>query len=171
MTPPQVRKAALTVHLVCSVGWIGAALAYLALGLAATVSVDAGTIRAVWVALEIVGWAVVVPFAVAALLTGVVVALASPWGLLQHWWVLISLVLTTFAAAVTVLHMPTVSATAHRAAIAGPDELASLGGDLFHPSAGLALLLVITVLNVYKPRGRIRPRARRRNTDPLTLSG
>lgn len=156
MTGPQVRKAALTVHLACSLGWIGAAVTYLALGVAATTSVDAGRIRALWVALEIVGWAVIVPFAVAALLTGLVVSLASPWGLLRHWWVLISLVLTTIAVAVTVLHMPTVSATARRAASAGPGELTGLGGDLFHPAAGLVVLLVVTVLNVYKPRGRIR---------------
>ena len=28
-----------------------------------------------------------------------------------------------------------------------------LGGDLFHPGAGLLLLLAITMLNVYKPEG------------------
>ena len=36
---PGVRKLALTVHLTCSVGWIGAAVAYLALGVAADVYV------------------------------------------------------------------------------------------------------------------------------------
>jgi hypothetical protein len=28
-----------------------------------------------------------------------------------------------------------------------------MGGDLFHPGVGLVVLLAITVLNVYKPRG------------------
>ncbi|MGH2370246.1 MAG: hypothetical protein ACRDI2_18895, partial [Chloroflexota bacterium] len=32
-------------------------------------------------------------------------------------------------------------------------DLSGLGGDLFHPGAGLVVLLAITVLNVYKPRG------------------
>lgn len=154
MTGSGVRKAALTVHLVCSLGWVGAALAYLALGLAAAATADAATVRAVWVALEFLGWAVIVPLALGALLTGLLMSLASPWGLLRHWWVLISLALTTVAAAVTVLHMPTVSATADRAARAGPNEVADLGGDLFHPGVGLMVLLVVTVLNVYKPRGR-----------------
>lgn len=31
--------------------------------------------------------------------------------------------------------------------------LSRLGGDLFHPAAGLLFLLVITGLNGYKPRG------------------
>jgi hypothetical protein len=32
-------------------------------------------------------------------------------------------------------------------------HLGGLGGDLVHPGLGLVVLLVITVLNVYKPRG------------------
>jgi hypothetical protein len=32
--------------------------------------------------------------------------------------------------------------------------LTGLEGDLFHPAAGLLVLLVIMGLNVYKPRGR-----------------
>ena len=36
MMPPRVRKFALAVHLTFSVGWIGAVVAYLALGIAAT---------------------------------------------------------------------------------------------------------------------------------------
>jgi hypothetical protein len=35
-------------------------------------------------------------------------------------------------------------------------ELGELGGDLLHPGVGLLLLLVITALNVYKPRGMTR---------------
>jgi hypothetical protein len=34
-------------------------------------------------------------------------------------------------------------------------RLRGLGGDLLHPSLGLVLLLAITALNVYKPRGLI----------------
>jgi hypothetical protein len=32
-------------------------------------------------------------------------------------------------------------------------RLEELGGDLLHPGLGLVVLLVIQVLNVYKPRG------------------
>jgi hypothetical protein len=62
-------------------------------------------------------------------------------------------VLTTFATVVLLLHMPTVSSLADVAREADGAALHRLGGDLFHPGVGLVVLLVITVLNVYKPRG------------------
>ena len=36
--PPALRRAMLAAHIVCSVGWLGAAAAYLALGVAAEVT-------------------------------------------------------------------------------------------------------------------------------------
>jgi hypothetical protein len=151
--PPGVRKFALTAHLTFSVGWIGAVVAYLALGVAAVRSQDPETVRAAWIAMELTGWFVIVPLALAALLTGLVMALGTPWGLFRHYWVLIALVLTILATVVLLVHMPTVSAVANAARAADGADLHGLGGDLLHPGLGLVVLLVITVLNVYKPRG------------------
>ena len=150
---PAVRKFALTVHLTCSIGWIGAGAAYLALGIVATGSQDPQTVRGAWIAMELVGWFVIVPLAVGALLTGVLMSLGTPWGLIRHYWVLISLVLTVLSTAILVLHMPTVSSLANAASSDDAGDLTHLGGDLFHAGLGLLVLLVITVLNVYKPRG------------------
>ena len=148
--PPGVRKLALTAHLTCSVGWIGAVMAYLALGVAAATSQDTQTVRAAWIAMEVTGWWAIVPLALASLLTGLVMSLGTPWGLFRHYWVLISLVLTILCAVVLLLHMPTVTATA--AMLRGMD-MGGMGGDLAHPGVGLVVLLAITALNVYKPRG------------------
>lgn len=150
---PGLRKFALAVHLTVSIGWVGAAAAYLALGIAAAASDDAGTVRAAWIAMELTGWGVVVPLALASLLTGVVVALGTRWGLFRHYWVVFSLVLTVAATAVLLLHMPTVSALADIAREAEGARLEGLGGDVLHPGVGLVVLLVVLVLNVYKPRG------------------
>ena len=150
---PGVRKFALTVHLTCSVGWIGAVVAYLALGVAAVTSPDTQTVRAAWTGMEVTGWWVIVPLAIAALLTGFVMSLGTHWGLFRHYWVLISLALTTLCTVVLVLHMPTVSAMAKLAQSVDGADLRALGGDLFHPAVGLLVLLAITVLNVYKPAG------------------
>jgi hypothetical protein len=49
--------------------------------------------------------------------------------------------------------MPTVSALADVARAADGAHPGGLGGDLFHAGGGLLVLLVITGLNVYKPRG------------------
>jgi hypothetical protein len=150
---PGLRKFALGVHLTVSVGWIGAVVAYLALGVSAVTSQDAQTVRAAWIAMELTGWYVIVPLALAALLTGIVMALGTPWGLFRHYWVLITLLLTILAIVVLLLHMPTVSSLARVARGADGNALTRLGGDLFHPGVGLLVLLVITGLNVYKPRG------------------
>ena len=150
---PGLRKFALIVHLTSSVGWIGAVVAYLALSLAAVISQDAQTVRAAWIGMELTGWFVIVPLALAALLTGLVMSLGTQWGLFRHYWVLITLVLTILSTVVLLLHMPTVSSLADVAREADGADLGGLGGDLFHAGGGLLVLLVITVLNVYKPQG------------------
>jgi uncharacterized membrane protein len=150
---PAVRKFALTIHLTCSVGWIGAVLAYLALGVAAVTNLDAQTVRAAWTGMEVIGWWVIVPLAIASLLTGLSMSLGTHWGLFRHYWVLISLALTMLCTVVLVLHMPTVSTMAELAQHADGADLRALGGDLFHPAVGLVGLLAIAVLNVYKPAG------------------
>lgn len=150
---PSLRKAALAAHLTVSVGWIGTVVAYLALGVAATISRDVQTVRSAWMAMELTGWYVILPLAIASLISGLVMALGTRWGLFQHYWVLFSFILTLLAAVVLALHMPTVSAMADVARGAEGATLYDLGGDLLHPGIGLLVLLVIQVLNVYKPRG------------------
>jgi hypothetical protein len=155
---PGLRKLALAVHLTCSVGWIGAVVAYLALVVYAVTARDAQTVW-VWTATEVTGWWAIVPLAVAALLTGLIMALGTPWGLFRHYWVLISLALTILCTVVLVEHMSSVSATA--AMLRATDTVpgangaghGGMGVDLVHPGVGLIVLLVIAVLNVYKPRG------------------
>jgi hypothetical protein len=162
---PGLRKFALAAHLAFSVGWIGAVVAYLALSVGAVTSQDAQTVRAAWIAMELTGWYAIVPLALASLLTGLVMALGTKWGLFRHYWVLFSLVLTILATVVLLLHMPDVSfladlaRKAEGASLDGLDKhvYTRLGdGDLLHPALGLVVLLVIQVLNVYKPPGMTR---------------
>jgi hypothetical protein len=151
--PPTLRRLALAVHVICSVGWIGAAAAYLALGLAAQFSRRGQLVRAAWLAMELTGWWVVVPLGCLALLTGLVMALGTPWGLVRYYWVLIAFVFTSVALVILILHMPSVTATAQLAAKADDTTAARLGGDVLHPALGLLVLVFVAVLNIYKPRG------------------
>ena len=150
---PNVRRLALTLHLICSIGWIGAVLTYVALGISAVTSQDPAAVRAAWSGMALTGWWVIVPLAIAALLTGLVMSLGTPWGLIRHYWVLISFVLTLVSSLVLILHMPSVSTMASAAKQMDGPDVRSLGGDLFHPSVGLAVLLLIALLNVFKPAG------------------
>src|SRR5437870_6493265 len=108
---PAVRQFVLTVHLTSSLGWLGAVVAYIAVGVTAATSQDAQTVRGAWIAMELSGWFVIVPLALAALLTGLVTSVGTPWGLFRHYWVLISLALTILATVILLLHMPSVSSS------------------------------------------------------------
>jgi hypothetical protein len=150
---PQMRKAALALHICSSVGWIGAAAAYLALAVAAQLSRQASTVYSAWRGMELIGWAVIVPLGCLAFLTGLLMSLGTSWGLVQHYWVLIALVLTTLALGVLLLHMPRVSQTAELVRAMSEAEAVTMGGDIVHPAVGIGLLIVVAVLNIYKPRG------------------
>jgi hypothetical protein len=153
--PPGVRKFALATHLTSSVGWVGAVAAYVALDVTVSTSHDPQLVRAAWIAMGVVvAWAIV-PLAIAALLTGLVMALGTKWGLFRHWWVLISFLLTVAATLVLLSETRVIGAFAAIAAdpTTSDAELLALPGTLPHSIGGIAVLLVVQVLNVYKPQG------------------
>lgn len=149
-------------------GWLGAVAAYLALDVAVMSSEDPATLRAAYVSMGLIVTWVIVPLALAALASGVVMAVGTPWGLLRHYWVLVSLVLTTLGVAVLLAEARTVDALAAVAAnpATSTEELHALGGTLPHSVGGLLVLAVILVLNVYKPRGMTRYGWRRQQQSP-----
>lgn len=154
--PPGVRKLALTAHVTVSVGWLGAVLVFLMLAVVGLTSADAQTVRAIYLSMEVVTWYALVPLAIASLLTGVVQAVGTRWGLLRHYWVVFKLLLNVLATAVLLLYTPTVSHLANlaRHTTTPLGGLRALGwSPLLHACAALLVLLVATVLAVYKPRG------------------
>ncbi|HVL86732.1 MAG TPA: DUF2269 domain-containing protein [Candidatus Thermoplasmatota archaeon] len=153
--PPALRKLLLSAHLTVSVGWIGAVLAYLALDVAVATSGEESTLRAAYASMELVASNVILPLSLAALATGVLLALGTRWGLFRHYWVVVSLLLTVAAVAVLWVELGTIRALAATAADPATtfDELRALPGTLPHSAGGLAILLLVQLLNVYKPAG------------------
>jgi hypothetical protein len=152
---PRLRRVVFTAHVVSSVGWIGAVVAYLALVVAALTSEDAQTVRAAFLAMELTFF-VLVPLAFAALLTGVVQSLGTTWGLFRHYWVIFKLLLTVVATLVLLLHIQTVTSLADAVARTDGGDLPGAGGELLHAGVGLLVLLLNVILAVYKPRGMTR---------------
>jgi uncharacterized membrane protein len=149
-----LRRGLLAIHLAVSVGWLGAVAAYLVLALSAATSTDPEDVRSAWSGMSLIGWRALVPLAVSTVVTGVGLAVTSRWGLFRYYWVSISLLVTVAATLVLVSHMPAVTRTAALARTAAPPgSRDQLGGDLLHAVAGLATLLFVLVLNVYKPPG------------------
>lgn len=155
--PPRLRKLVLATHLTVSVGWIGAVVAFLALAFVARATQDDQTLRGAWMGMESIGRFVLVPLSVSSLLSGLVMSLGTKWGLFRHYWVLLSLVLTTLATVILVQHMPTVSFFAAMAKGSDSADLPALRnglqGEFLHGGGGLVVLLIVQVLNVYKPPG------------------
>ena len=164
--PPRLRRVALTAHVTSSVGWLGAVACSLALAVAGLTSQDPQTVRAAFLILKLLGWSVLVPLSLASLLTGLIQALASPWGLLRHYWVVFKLLINIGASTVLLLYMETFGELA--AVAREPD--ADLGtvrsvSPVLHATLAVLLLLIATGLAVYKPRG-ITPYGRSKQRGP-----
>jgi len=164
---PRLRKFALAAHVTSSVGWLGAVAAWLALAVAGLTSRDALMARSVYPAMELTAWSVIVPLCLASMLTGFVSSLGTRWGLIRHYWVLVKLLMTVLATILLLLHMKPIAYLAGLAA-----ETTLFYGDLAgrlrmqmvaYAIAALLVLILATVLSVYKPRGRTRYGGRKRH--------
>ena len=158
--PPRLRKLALTAHVIASVGWLGAVIAFLNLSVTGLTSQDPQTVRGAYLVMERTGWAVLVPLSLASLLTGLISSLGSTWGLFRHYWVLFKLAINLVATIVLLLYMQTL---AYLGDIAAATALSGTGlrglrdpSPVLHAAAALLLLLVATTLAIYKPRGMTR---------------
>ncbi|MEJ7759353.1 MAG: hypothetical protein WKF55_07140 [Gemmatimonadaceae bacterium] len=159
--PPRVRKFALTAHVASSVGWLGAVVVFLALAVVGLTSQAAQTVRGVYLVMEPAAWLVLVPMAVASLLTGIVQSLGTAWGLFRHYWLVFKLLITVVATIILLTYMETFRSMAGVAADPGADLGAVRNASpMFHASLALLVLVIATVLAVYKPRG-MTPHGRR----------
>jgi hypothetical protein len=157
--PPRLRKFALTLHVTSSVGLLGAIGAFLVLAVSGLTSQNVQTVRAVYPAMQLIARFVVVPLAFASLLTGFIQSLGTPWGLFQHYWVLVKLLLTAFAATITLLKIELIDDAARLATETALPRagLREAGIQLaVHAVGGLLVLFVPVVLSIYKPPGMTR---------------
>ena len=154
--PPGLRKIVLIAHVVSSVGWFGAVAAFLALAIAGLTGHDARLVRAAYLAMELIGWHVIVPLSLASFLTGLVSSLGTTWGLFRYYWVVAKLVIIIPATILLLVHMQPISDVARAAAetTLSATDLQRLRIELVaEAGAALLVLLVATTLSVYKPRG------------------
>ncbi|GAB2987193.1 hypothetical protein [Saccharothrix stipae] len=142
---PRARKSWLLLHVISSVGWLGVTIGMLVLAIAAF---DAPQL---YQAMSLLGDLVVLPLALGALVTGLVLSLGTKWGLVKHRWVLVKFVLTVIAVVATTFSL---RSGLHEAA---DGVVGTAGGDVLAASCvSLAFYTVNTVLSVFKPWGRTR---------------
>ncbi|MFC0808893.1 hypothetical protein ACFHWW_26215 [Ensifer sp. P24N7] len=155
MMPPALRKFTLVVHVISSVSSLGAVACFLALGLVGLGSADAPTARSLYVAMDAVARLVIVPLVLASLLTGLIQALGTVWGLFRHYWVLAKLLLTVLTTVVLLLQLDLIGyvAAAATKGLAESDLLGLRSSLAVHAVGGIVVLITATVLSIYKPRG------------------
>jgi hypothetical protein len=165
----RVRKVALTAHVACAVGSLGAIAGFLALAVAGLISRNGPMVRAAYLAMELTAWLVVVPMVFAALLTGLVQALGTTWGLFRHYWVLVKLLVTVLVAVVLLLQLDLIGYLAEVSGQTTPLDARLRGlraSPVLHAAGGLLVLLVPLALSIYKPRGMTRYGWRKQHEQP-----
>lgn len=149
-----VRRLTLVLHVAVSVGWLGMDAVLLVLGATALLSADPELTRACYLAMDAAGGRLLIPVSLLALVTGVVLGLGTPWGLVRYWWVLAKLVVTAVAATLSIFALRSQLAEAAGTPVA---DLGRLEQTLVAaPSVALVLYLSTTALSVLKPWGRTR---------------
>ena len=143
-------------HLIASLGWLGALAVFFVHALAGVASGDEQVIRAASIAMGLTAWFVILPLSLVTLLTGLAQALTTAWGLVRHYWVVFKLLLTAAATLVLLLKLSPISQLAAAASSEG-FSVSTLAGTraslLVHAAGGLVMLLAATALAVYKPAG------------------
>ncbi len=164
--PPPLRKTFLALHIMASVGWLGSVAAFLSLSVLAAYGSDPEATRAAYLSMEPVGWWAVVPLNLLALLTGIALAVTTPWGLLRHYWVATKLILTVLGTGLLLMHQTRVVQDVAALASAGTPmtdaSLHHMGVKLVWAAGfGLLLLVTLTALSVFKPWGLTKSALRR----------
>ncbi len=154
--PQRSRKALATFHIIASVALLGNAADMLVLAVTAARTSDPSLVRAAFLFMQVLVSTLGIPLLFAALLSGLVLALFTPWGLFRHKWVTakLMLLLATLLCGALALRpwiQEMVTATAAGATLGselGGTTWKLIGGEVFQISA----LTVATVFSVYKPK-------------------
>ena len=160
--PPRVRKAVLTVHIVSAGAWIGVDVLVAVL---AGVGLGGGSDAVRGLALRALAEFVVAPMLISALVclgSGLLLGLATKWGLVRYWWVAIKLVMNVLLCVLIVVALQPDMAEVGAAGVAleaGQAPVTDISFLVFPPTVSLSMLVVATVLSVYKPGGRVRQRS------------
>jgi hypothetical protein len=154
----RTRKGVLVVHIVSAGAWIGIDVVMGVVVFSALLA-DDDTRALCYRALELFAVWPLLAAGLVCLASGVVLGLATKYGLVRYWWVAIKLALNiVLTALVPIALRPEVIRAAEQGWRFAAGEPASLavGNLIFPPIVSPTALLIAVVLAVFKPWGRIR---------------
>ncbi|MFI6285646.1 DUF2269 domain-containing protein [Streptomyces sp. NPDC051018] len=146
------RRAVLVIHISASAGWLGLTLGLLALATTA-ITTDSGTMtEAAARSMKVFTDWLVLPLALLTLLSGLTLALGTPWGLLRHRWVVTKFCITLVTVTASVFALrPGVDHAVRSVASGAP--LPSENDLVMGPIVSFSAYLLMTVISVLKPWG------------------
>jgi hypothetical protein len=152
---PKIRKFVLTLHVITSVGWIGAVTVFLVLAIAGLTGQEAQTVLAAYIAMQLATKLVILPMCLASLVTGIVSSLGTDWGLFRYYWIVVKLLITVICTIGLVVHLQPINYIADLA------KTMTISREVYQvqiqlvviSGAALLALFIATVLAIYKPRG------------------
>src|SRR5215469_5114151 len=100
----RVRKLTISAHVAFCVFWLGGTAAFLALSIAGLTSHDSEVVRSACLSMNLISKFVIIPLSFAALSTGLLQALGTPWGLFRYYWILTKFSLAIFATSALLIH-------------------------------------------------------------------
>lgn len=146
-----VRRAVLVVHVAVSVGWLGLMLGLLTLSVTGYTSGSLETTVAAYRAMKIFSDWLILPVALTALVSGLVLSFGTPWGLARHRWIVVKFWLTSATVLLTAFSLrPGIDRLAADAVAGTPDTGLSM---VSAPSVATATYLFVTAVSVLKPWG------------------
>lgn len=163
----RTRQLLVFVHVVISLGWMGAGAANVVLAFTAAAHPTQEIRRSCYYLINEIDFALVIPLAFGTLASGVVLSLVTKWGLVRYRWVLVKLVLTlvvigysTFGVGVWV-ELSMQATTGPGAGVSPVAERLAWGA-----TANIVAFLFMTWISITKPWGRTRrgPRPARSGT-------
>ena len=151
----RTRKAVLVLHIASVGSWLGIDVVMAVLVFTAIGTDDLGTKALSFRALELVAvWPMTIS-GLTCLVTGVVLALGSKYGLVRYWWVVVKLALNLLLSMLVLVALrPGVNDMAEQAR--NQDPALNPGDLVFPPIVSPTLLMVAVVLSVFKPWGLLR---------------
>jgi hypothetical protein len=153
------KKALFILHLVFSIGWLGAVAAFFVLAVLGYTGEDETTVRSAYISMQAITTYAIVPASIGALITGIIQTATNQWGLWKQYWIIFKLLFTIAATILLILHLNPINKLYWAAfeSIIAVEELKEIQWQLILDSfAAIILLLTITTVSVYKPWGKVK---------------
>ncbi len=164
MGRPAAAKWLRVTHIGASVGWLATVAAFLVLA-SAGLSAGETTAAGIYEATAVLTWVLIVPLCGLTLASGVAISLQTPWGLLNHYWVVFKLGIAVAATIGLVIHLAPIT----DAADAADPQMAARVQLVVASALALALLAAALVLSTFRPRGLTKRGARRQQREQSVL--